>query len=57
MINKISKERWRSMNATPTKQQQEPATRSPGGPQTKTGQGTREIMDRLITKSYIRRNN
>jgi hypothetical protein len=35
MINKIIKEKRRSMNAAPT----DPATRSPGGPQTKTGKG------------------
>jgi hypothetical protein len=34
MINKINKERRRSMNATPMTQQQEPMARSPGGPQT-----------------------
>jgi flagellar hook-basal body complex protein FliE len=40
MINKINKERRSSMNATPhMTQQQEPVARSPGGPQTKTGQG------------------
>jgi hypothetical protein len=38
MIIKINKERRRSMNATPMTQQQEPMARSPGGPQTKTGQ-------------------
>jgi hypothetical protein len=31
-------------------QQQEPVARSPGGPQTKTGHGTRQSTDRLITK-------
>jgi hypothetical protein len=40
-----------------TIQQQKPVTRSPGGPQTKTGQGTRKNIGRLITKTYIRRNN
>jgi hypothetical protein len=38
MINKINKERRRSTNPHMT-QQQEPMARSPGGPQTKTGQG------------------
>jgi hypothetical protein len=46
MINKINKERWRSMNATPTrpsnKNQWQVAQANP----TKTGQGT----DRSITK-------
>jgi hypothetical protein len=32
-----------------TIQQQEPVARSPGGPQIKTGQGTRQSMGRLIT--------
>jgi hypothetical protein len=51
MINMINKERRRSMNATPYKnQQQELEARSPGGPQTVTGQGKRQSMCRLITK-------
>jgi hypothetical protein len=33
-----------------TTQQQEPVARNPGGPQTKTGQGTRQSSDRSITK-------
>jgi hypothetical protein len=33
-----------------TTQQQEPLARSPGGPQTKTGQDTRQRTDRPITK-------
>jgi hypothetical protein len=33
-----------------TTQQQERAARSPGGPQTKTGNGTRQITDKLITQ-------
>jgi hypothetical protein len=33
-----------------TTRQQEPVARSPGEPQTKTGQGTRQSTDRLITK-------
>jgi hypothetical protein len=36
MINKINKERRRSMNANPhMTQQQEPMARSPGGPKTR----------------------
>jgi hypothetical protein len=54
MINKINQVRWRSMNTSPTIQQQEPMARSPGGLQTESGQRTREIIGRLITKSYIR---
>jgi hypothetical protein len=51
MINNINKERRRSMNATPhTTQQQDPVARSPGGLQTKTGQGTGQSPDSLITK-------
>jgi hypothetical protein len=46
MINKINKERRGSMNANPTR----PVARSPGGPQTKTGQDTRQSMGRLTTK-------
>jgi hypothetical protein len=34
-----------------TIQQQEPVAMSPGGPKTKTGQGTRKSMGRLITKN------
>jgi hypothetical protein len=33
-----------------TTQQQEPVTRSPGGLQTKTGKGTRQSTDMLITR-------
>jgi hypothetical protein len=33
-----------------TIQQQEPMARSPGGPQTKTGQGTKQNTDRQVTK-------
>jgi hypothetical protein len=48
MINKINKERLRSMKATP--KQQEPVARSQEGPKTKTEQDTRQSMDRLINK-------
>jgi hypothetical protein len=34
-------------------QQQKQVARSPGGPQTKTGQGTRQSTDRLIAKMII----
>jgi hypothetical protein len=54
MLNKINKEMRRSMNATP----HDPAVaRSPGGPKTKTGQGTRQSMVRLITKIMHKKNN
>jgi hypothetical protein len=45
MINKIN-----IKNQPHTTQEKEPVARSPGGPQTKTGQGTRQNTDRLITK-------
>jgi hypothetical protein len=51
MLNKINKERRRSMNAIPTRsRKKKPVARSPGGSQTKTGQGKRQSMSRLITK-------
>jgi hypothetical protein len=37
-------------------QQQEPAIRSPGGSQTKTGQGTRQSTERLITQMIHKKN-
>jgi hypothetical protein len=36
-----------------TTQLQEPVARSPGGSKAKTGQGTRQSKDRLITKMII----
>jgi hypothetical protein len=52
MINKVNKERWRSINATPTlpsnKNQWQGAQADPK--QKKTGQGCRQSTDRLITK-------
>jgi hypothetical protein len=35
-------------------QQQEQVARSPGEPQTKTGQGTRQSTDRLNEKRFVR---
>jgi hypothetical protein len=51
MINKINKERQRSTNATPTRPRNlfEQVARSPGGPQTKTGQSAMRSTDRSIT--------
>jgi hypothetical protein len=40
MINKINKVRRRLINATPYDPANEPVARNPGGPQTKTEQGT-----------------
>jgi hypothetical protein len=51
MTNKINKERRSSTNATP----QEPAARSPEGPQTKTGHSTRQSTDRIITSIIIKK--
>jgi hypothetical protein len=53
MTNKFSKERRHSINATPTIQQEEPVARSPGGPQTKTGQGARQSTENCIVKLIV----
>jgi hypothetical protein len=51
LINKINKEKGAFNERNPhTIQQQEPMARSPGGHQTKTGQGTKQSTDRQITK-------
>jgi hypothetical protein len=51
MINKTNKEKAVFNERNPkTIHQQEPVARSPGGAQTKTGQGTRKSICRLITK-------
>jgi hypothetical protein len=52
MINKINKDVGAFNDHNPhTTQQHKTVARSPGGPQTKTGQGARESADRLITKT------
>jgi hypothetical protein len=59
MINKINKEKAALNDRNPhATQQQEPVARSPGGSQTKTGQGARLSTDRSITnyKCNIKRN-
>jgi hypothetical protein len=53
MVNKINKERRRSLNAIPTRQ--EPASRCPGGPQTKTGQVARQSTGRLLTRMILKK--
>jgi hypothetical protein len=53
MINKINKERRRTMNTNPIQQQQESAARSPGGPKTKKRHGARVSTERFITKMIL----
>jgi hypothetical protein len=56
MKNKINKERWCSMNETPTPPNHlEPPARSLAGHRTKTGQDTRQSTDGVITLniSYV----